>query len=130
MKVVIAGSRDIRDAKLVHDFIDRSPFKITEVVSGGAAGVDRLGEVWAKDHNVPVKQFTPKYHALNPLVAPLLRNIDMAEYADALLAVWKDKSNGTHHMIEQMDKRNKPYRVIELTGNIVTHEWGAEYGRH
>jgi hypothetical protein len=114
MKVIVAGSRVIKDKELVYNFINQSPFKITELVSGGAAGVDKIGEQWAQDHNIPIKSFIPHYHDLNPIVAPLLRNTDMAKYADALVAVWKDRSNGTKHMIDQMIKHNKPYVVMEL----------------
>ena len=48
MRVIIAGSRDIEDAKLVHDAVVASKFSITEVVSGGARGVDLLGLVWVE----------------------------------------------------------------------------------
>jgi|WetSurMetagenome_2_1015567.scaffolds.fasta_scaffold77770_1 hypothetical protein len=123
MKVIIAGSRDIKDIFQVHNFINKSPFKITEVISGGAAGVDKIGEMWARDHGVPIITFTPHYHSLNPIVAPLLRNVDMAKHADALIAVWKDESKGTKHMIDQMDKLKKPYIVLQIYGNEVVKEW-------
>ena len=124
MKVIVAGSRGITDAKLVHGIIDRSPFRITELVSGGARGVDQMGESWAFVHNLPIKRFIPHYHVWNPKVAPLLRNVDMANYADALIAVWKDGSNGTKHMIDQMKTLNKPYYVVELGGTEIVKEWG------
>jgi hypothetical protein len=47
MKVVIAGGRDINDAKLVLKGVKDSNFTITEVVSGGAKGIDRIGEKWS-----------------------------------------------------------------------------------
>jgi hypothetical protein len=124
MKVIVAGSRGITDAKLVHGIIDRCPFQITEIVSGGAMGVDKMGESWATDHKVPIKSFTPHYQMEDPRVAPLLRNIDMANYADALVAVWKDGSHGTKHMIDQMQKLQKLYVVIEMEGNEIVREWG------
>ena len=114
MRVIVAGSRDFKNIELVYSFINLCPFKITELVSGGAAGIDKIGEMWAEENKVPIKKFIPEYHNLNPIIAPLLRNIEMAEYADALIAVWKDQSNGTKHMIEQMIKRHKPYVVMEL----------------
>ena len=43
MKVIIAGSRNFTDYKVLQDAIKNSGFKITEVVSGGAKGVDSLG---------------------------------------------------------------------------------------
>ena len=44
MKVIIAGTRSVDDYKLVVNTIQRSGYSITEVVSGCATGVDRLGE--------------------------------------------------------------------------------------
>jgi hypothetical protein len=127
MKVVISGSRDIKDENIVFSFLDRSPFEITELVSGGARGVDQICEQWAFQHKIPVKQYKPDYHNQSPNIAPLLRNIEMAEYGDALLAVWKDESRGTKHMIDQIQKRNKPYRIIELRGDEVVWEWGDAF---
>ena len=37
--------------------------------------------------------------------AGYLRNVDMAEYADALVAFWDGKSKGTGHMIDIVLKR-------------------------
>ena len=122
MKIVISGSRGMNNEKIVFSFLDRSPFKITELVSGGAMGVDRLCEKWAYAHNIPVKLFIPDYSKPVPRIAPLLRNTAMAEYSDALLAVWKDGRRGTKHMIDEIKKRNKPYRVLELRGNEVVRE--------
>jgi hypothetical protein len=117
--VIIAGSRGIINEGLVLPYLDKSPFEITEVVSGGAFGVDRIGEKWAFKYRVPIKMFIPHYDVQNPRNSPLLRNVDMAIYADALLAVWNTESRGTRHMIEQMKKLNKPYAVLEVHGDSV-----------
>ena len=49
MKTIIAGSRDITDYTVVLSAILLSEFKITEVVAGGARGVDKLAERFAAD---------------------------------------------------------------------------------
>lgn len=46
MRTIIAGSRSITDYALIQKAVSESGFEITEVVSGGAIGVDRLGERW------------------------------------------------------------------------------------
>lgn len=102
MKVIIAGSRGITDYKEVLRAIVDADFDITEVVSGGARGVDRLGEHYARLQKIPIKRFTPEWKCevgFNPR-AGLDRNVEMAGYADALIAIWDDKSKGTKHMIE------------------------------
>jgi len=57
MKVVIAGSRGVTDFETVCQAITESGLDISEVVSGTARGVDRLGERWARKNNRPLNHF-------------------------------------------------------------------------
>lgn len=112
MKVIVAGSRTCCDKELVWKALDKTKFEITTLISGGAQGVDQLGEAWARSKNIPVLQYKPHYAIENPRVAPLLRNTDMAQDGDALIAIWKEHSRGTEHMIGCMRKLNKPVEII------------------
>lgn len=69
------------------------------VVSGTARGVDQLGEQFAKDFSLPVTRFPANWDAYGKQ-AGFLRDKEMAEHADALIAVWDGKSRGTEHMID------------------------------
>jgi len=106
MKVIIAGNRGINDYAFVLAAIEESGWEslITEVVSGGAQGVDTLGEQWANEHGVPIKTFPfPENNpSLSRKESAMMRNQSMAEYADALLAVTDElhSSPGTNQMIE------------------------------
>lgn len=100
MKVIVAGSREINNADVVAAAIEASGFAMTEVVSGAARGVDRLGAAWARARGIPVKLFPAEWDRLGK-VAGRVRNRQMAEYADALVAVWDGESRGTAHMIEE-----------------------------
>ena len=97
MKVIIAGSRGIKHLAAVTQAIEESEFDVTEVVSGCASGVDQLGEQWAELHKVHCT-FMPADWSRGKH-AGLLRNEKMADYADALIAVWDGQSKGTQHMI-------------------------------
>lgn len=97
MITIIAGSRIIDDPKIIAEGLSRLPFVITEVVSGGARGVDRLGEQWAEALCIPVKQFKPDWSVGRQ--AGVIRNMQMADYAEALVAFWDGMSHGTDHMI-------------------------------
>jgi len=55
MRVIIAGSRTVKDYKTVCDAVEKSGFQISQVISGNAGGVDKLGERWAKDKKVSLK---------------------------------------------------------------------------
>ena len=110
MKVIIAGSRDIKDYKLVVDTIKSSGYDITEVVSGCATGVDGLGEQWARANNIPVKEMPADWNRHGKSAGPQ-RNKAMAEYADAAVIIWDGQSRGTRNMIENMIRRKKPYHI-------------------
>lgn len=105
MKVIIAGSRTIEDYKTVVEAVDDSQFPVFEIVSGGANGVDKLGERLANELGIPCKMF-PADWATHGNRAGYLRNIAMASYADALVAVWDGKSKGTEHMISEAKANN------------------------
>lgn len=110
MKVIVAGSRNVDDYKLVVDTIIRSGYTITEVVSGCATGIDRLGEQWARANNIPIKEMPANWN-LNGKAAGPMRNKLMAEYADAAVIIWDGESRGTRNMIENMIRRKKPYHI-------------------
>ena len=104
MKTIIAGSRDINDFQVVDHAINSSGFIITEVVSGTARGVDKEGEGWASLNNVPIKRFPADWKQFGR-GAGHKRNAAMAEYADALIAIWDGASPGTRNMINEAAKR-------------------------
>jgi len=100
MKVIIAGSRTINDYSLLEKVIKDSEFAINEVICGNAKGVDKLGEQWAKRHNMPIKYFEPEWD-LYGKAAGVMRNQEMVDYADALIAIQEKKSKGTEDIIRR-----------------------------
>jgi hypothetical protein len=107
MKVIIAGSRTITDPNVVVDFIIEVVLKheldITEVVCGGARGVDEIGYRFGKTMNLPVKVFQALWDTFGKSAGPR-RNRAMAEYADALILVWDGKSRGSANMKSEAQK--------------------------
>ena len=110
MKVIIAGSRTITDYATVTRAVADSGFKISTVIQGGARGVDRLGRLWAMNHNVESVELKARWDT-DGKAAGMIRNRKMAEVADALIAVWDGKSRGTIHMIRTMKSLGKPTHV-------------------
>lgn len=114
MRVIIAGSRSLVGRPyLVAKAVDRSKFEVTEVVSGNAHGIDRLGELWGNLNGIPVCRFIADWSSFGK-AAGIKRNIQMGKYADALIAIWDGKSNGTKHMIEHMKAIGKPTKVFKV----------------
>lgn len=104
MKVIIAGGRTIIDYTLVLSALRESEFTPTEIVSGMAPGVDTLAIQYAKENNLPLKEFHADWNTYKKAAGPI-RNRAMAEYGDALVAIWDGESRGTKNMIEEATKR-------------------------
>lgn len=112
MKVIIAGSRcfTFDNYDWLEESIQESGFEITKVISGDAKGVDRLGEQWAYLQGIPCEVYPADWDE-HGKKAGILRNIEMGDYADALIALWDGESKGTKHMIDYMTKLGKPVHV-------------------
>jgi hypothetical protein len=98
MRTIIAGSRGIENYAMLAAAIRHLPWKPTLILSGGAVGVDTMGERWAKENGIGVEVFQADWEGLGRR-AGFARNEDMAKRAEALLALWDGKSTGTRHMI-------------------------------
>jgi predicted Rossmann fold nucleotide-binding protein DprA/Smf involved in DNA uptake len=133
-KLIIAGSRSIKDYATVRDAIIRSGLweahkRSIVVISGKAKGVDTLGEEFASKAGCKVLPYAAnwdnikadgavvktryngkKYNAL----AGHWRNEEMAEIADAALIVWDGNSTGSLDMLHRMLEKEKPVYLYAL----------------
>ena len=99
VRTIIAGSRYTR-AFTEDELAKLETIRplVTEVVSGGAMGVDTLGEEWARKHCIPIKRF-PAQWGLHGRQAGPIRNRQMAGYADA--AALFSGGRGTDNMFDE-----------------------------
>ena len=107
MKVAVIGSRSIDDIPLERYL----PPETTELVSGGARGVDRCAEAYAAAHQLPLTVFRPDY-ARYRRGAPLRRNRQIVDYSDLVLAFWDGQSPGTRQAIAYCEASGREVRVI------------------
>ena len=107
VKLAIIGSRSLHIA----DLKPYIPPQVTEIVSGGAKGIDRCARAYAQENNVTLTEFLPDY-ARYRRAAPLRRNEEIVAYADEVLAFWDGHSSGTQHVIRQCRMLGKPITVI------------------
>lgn len=111
-KVIIAGGRDFDDYARIdtvmsylcgtyNDDLGHMTCKglDLEVVCGLAVGADTLGKDWAKANDIHLVTFPAEWDKYGK-AAGAIRNVEMADYADALVAFWDGKSKGTKHMIQ------------------------------
>ena len=118
MKTIIAGSRGIIPLYgALFKIQEIIPWTITEVVSGTAKGVDITAQRWANSIGIPVKEFPANWDFLGR-EAGYLRNVEMANYADALIAIWDGQSRGTQHMINIAEERELLIRIYSINNKL------------
>lgn len=119
MKVIIAGSQKFRAYNRIKEVIAASEFPITEVVSGCADGVDLLGELWAKNNNLPIQYFSTRWGDCKGDGNPK-RNAKMVAVAEGLIAVYNSiESNGTADLIKQVKAAGLPYYIYDLSSGRI-----------
>lgn len=106
MKLAIVGSRGIN----LKDLGDYLPEGVDEIVSGGARGVDTAAREYAKAHGIKLTEFLPDYETYGRR-APLVRNLEIIDYADEVYAFWDRKSHGTKYVIQNCKLRGKRVTV-------------------
>lgn len=104
MRTIIAGSRDCTDIETLYIALQGVTWGMSEIVSGGCRGVDLLGEEFARRCKLPIKRFP--YESKYGKAGGPIRNRKMANYSDALIALWDGKSAGTKNMIEEAHKKS------------------------
>ncbi|MEG0511843.1 MAG: hypothetical protein RR653_03880 [Clostridia bacterium] len=111
MKVAVIGSRELS----VDDLSKYLPTDTTEIISGGAKGVDTSARNYALANGIKLTEFLPEYDKFGRS-APLERNITIIENADLVLAFWdgksRRKSHGTKFVIDNCKKRNIPVKIF------------------
>ena len=117
MRVAIVGSRsfekfDLRE-KAYTLLCENIPANTTEIVSGGATGIDTLAEVYAAEHHLPTKIFLPDYNAYGKR-APIVRNDQIVAYAQYVLAFWDGNSRGTAYTVATCIREGVPVKVITV----------------
>ncbi len=107
MKVAIVGSRELKITNLGKYL----PDNVTEIVSGGAKGIDTCAKEYALSNGIQLTEFLPEYEKYGRS-APLKRNINIIESVDLVLAFWDGVSRGTKYVIDSCKSRGIPIKVF------------------
>ena len=108
MKLLIVGSRSITD----FDLSPYIPEDVDTVISGGASGIDSLAEQYADLHRLSKYIIRPRYD-LYGRAAPLKRNEQVVDIADAVLVIWDGCSKGTQYTLKYAKKMSKPITLVK-----------------
>jgi len=122
MKLAIVGSRTFTDytklKQVVYRYFlektenDKDIFFFDEIVSGGAIGVDQMGERLAKENDIKTDIIYPDYEKYGRYQAPLIRNEEIIKKADIVLAFSQNNSRGTNNAIEHAKTHKKDIIII------------------
>ena len=116
MKIAIIGSRGFNDYNLMVKRCDFYLSNIKEqivIVSGGARGADKLAERYAKERNYKMDVYLADWEKHGKR-AGMLRNKEMANICDCVVAFWDGESRGTKQMIEYSQSINKKVRIVKF----------------
>lgn len=108
MKLLIAGSRSIES----FDLGPLIPPEVDLIITGGAKGVDALAEAYAREHGIPTLTVRPLYETYGR-AAPLRRDEEMVDMADAVLVIWDGVSRGSKHTADYARKKGKPLTLVD-----------------
>lgn len=110
MNIAIIGSREYPDWRVIHDFVYTLPHDTT-VVSGGARGVDRVAESVAKERGLATRIFPADWNMFGKR-AGFLRNQDIINAAEIVVAFWDGTSRGTAHSLGLARAACKPVYIV------------------
>ena len=109
MVVAIVGSRGL----CVTDLEKYLPEGVTEIVSGGAKGIDCCAREYALSHDIKLTEYLPEYNKYGRS-APLKRNISIIKSADLVLAFWDGSSRGTKFDSTEKMQYNKSEQIFDF----------------
>lgn len=118
IKLIIAGGRTFNDYELLEKEASAYVSELQkldeiQIVSGGAKGVDTLGERFAQERILDLKIFEADWSKFGRSAGPK-RNAEMADYATHLLSFWDGESKGTKSMINLAKKKGLEVKIIAI----------------
>ncbi|NIR15189.1 MAG: DUF2493 domain-containing protein, partial [Desulfobacterales bacterium] len=99
-------------------------FPITVVISGGATGADKLGEIWAQKRLIHTEIYPADWDKYGKRAGPI-RNHHMATKADA--AIIYPGGKGSSNMLSQALKEGLPVFVVRDMGWFDSTEPGEQF---
>lgn len=87
--------------------------KVSLIISGGAKGADTLAKKYSNDNNIELLEFIPDWDKYGKS-AGYIRNVEIIDNCDCVVAFWDGESKGTQHSINIAKKKNKKIKVIKF----------------
>ena len=111
MKLAVVGTRTFNNYSLLQNELNKYD-NITEIISGGATGADKLAEKYALNKNIKMTIFYPDWKKYGKKAGPL-RNQQIINECDEAIAFWDGVSKGTLSSINLAKQANKNVKIIQ-----------------
>jgi predicted Rossmann fold nucleotide-binding protein DprA/Smf involved in DNA uptake len=118
MKVGIVGSRSFSNFGILQKIMTEHLKPGDIVVSGGASGTDSLAEEIAKTNGFKTHIYLPNWKIYGKS-AGFIRNKQIVDNSDYIIAMWNGSSKGTKHSIDLAKSQGKTVFVYNFNGSIV-----------
>ena len=115
MVAAVVGSRNL-EHKISEEHIGTD---FTQIISGGAEGIDRLARKYAEQHNIEFLEILPQY-GLYGKIAPLKRNDTIISLSDIVFVFWDGKSRGSQYVIKSCLEAGKPMKLFKFENDCYT----------
>lgn len=114
MKIAIVGSRNPGNINIANEIEKRINIRNVEaIISGGAKGIDTLAAEYAKKNDVQLIEYRPDY-AKHGRAATFIRNRQIIENSDMVVAFWNGESRGTKYSIDYANKIGRKTLIINI----------------
>ena len=110
MRLAIIGSRTCPAV----DIASHLWFVPELIISGGAKGADTYARLYAVKHGIPFIEFLPEYRKYGK-IAPIIRNRQIVDNCDFLLAFWNGVSLSTRLALDSVKRKGKPFKIVWIT---------------
>ena len=108
------------------DFYVSKHGKPSLVISGGATGADTYGVQWAQARGIPIKEYKPSQDLVREYIrqgnsrnfaykkAANIRNTDIVNNSDRIVAFWDGKSTGTRDTKDKTIRLGKKFSYFNV----------------
>lgn len=119
MKVAVIGPRNA-DPDILRLILHKLPAGCSEIISGGAYGIDSAVKKAAGQLHLKYTCIRPRFNRYGR-VARLYRNSMIVDKADCVFAFWDGRSHATRQAIALCIERRKPFQIYLIKPhNILT----------
>jgi len=112
MRLAVIGSKEFHDYQKLKSVLDEIS-GITTIVSGAAVGTDTMAARYAEDSSIKLLEFPPDHEKYGE-EAKLVRDRQIVDNCDQIIAFWDGECAGTDYTINYAKKKDIQITIVEI----------------